>query len=118
MSRASSEPSERLLRILGEARSDHDDLRDPPREEPSLITIPRHLRQGRVDVRGRAVVGFAVVVMVALAVLGVRFVVAERHSQPVPVSSDPVMQAGDRAAFTSPSPGGSTQATATPPPAS
>lgn len=102
---ARSDPSERLLRILGEPRGGDRAEPSPPDDPPRVLTVPRHLREGRLDVRGRAIAGFAVVALIALAVLGVRFVLAQREGSAVPVTSDPVTQAGDRVAFASPSPG-------------
>ena len=60
------------------------------RSSPRLLTWPGSLRSVRLSVRPTAVVGVLLVVLVAGAVLGVRWWLAEQASQPVPLRTGEV----------------------------
>lgn len=73
MSRA-SEPSARVAEILDEDR------------EPRPLQLPSTLAQGRYVVGRQAVIGVALIVALALAMLGGRYVLAREDAAPQPVS--------------------------------
>lgn len=72
MSPRTSEPSERVARIL---EADRD---------PRPLELPSTLAQGRYGVSRQAVVGVALVVAVAVAMLTVRYVMAREDAAPQP----------------------------------
>lgn len=90
---------------------DSRDRDDPPRDRlralldddaGPVLRRPPALRDGRYAVGGRAVRGVLLVVVVALVVLGARYVMAQREAAPVaePTADGPtVVEGGDRSAF-------------------
>lgn len=85
------------------------------RAGPGFLTWPESLRSVRLTVRPAAVVGVLLVVLVAGAVFGVRWWMAERASRPVPLASQQVeslSSGGDSESTTAPA--GSARAGPTP----
>ncbi len=74
MSRRPTEPSERVAEILEEER------------EPRVLELPSTLALGRYRVSRQAIVGAILVVGVAVAMLGGRYVLARGEATPEPVS--------------------------------
>lgn len=74
MSRRPSEPSERVAEILDEDR------------EPRVLELPSTLALGRYTVSRQAIIGVVLVVAVAVAMLGGRYVLARGEATPEPVS--------------------------------
>lgn len=122
--RRPDEPSERLRRILAgvdhpddtaaraqgddrdddESRAGPDGHDDPP---PRALTLPPSIASARWRVRPRAVVGVAVLLAVAVTVLGVRLHLAQQQARPQDVpatdrSTAQVTTTGDRSAFEPP----------------
>ncbi|GAA8849412.1 hypothetical protein DUHN55_29770 [Helicobacter pylori] len=83
MSRRTSEPSERVAEILDESR------------DPRPLELPSTLAGGRYGVSRQAIVGVALVVAVAVAMLAGRTVLARQDAAPQPVATSP---AGEEAA--------------------
>ena len=85
MSPRASEPSARVAEILSEDR------------DPRVLELPTALARGRYTVSRQAIIGVALIVALAVAVLGGRLVLARQEAVPQPVAS--VEAKGDRAAF-------------------
>ncbi|WEV78600.1 ComEA family DNA-binding protein [Janibacter cremeus] len=85
MSPRASEPSTRVAEIL-------DDDRDP-----AVLELPSTVATGRYSVSRQAVIGIALVVAVAVAVLGGRYLMARQDAAPQPVAA--VADEGDRSAY-------------------
>lgn len=85
MSPRASEPSARVAEIL-------DDDRDP-----AVLELPSTVATGRYSVSRQAVIGIALVVAVAVAVLGGRYLMARQDAAPQPVAA--VADEGDRSAY-------------------
>jgi competence protein ComEA len=77
MSRRTSEPSERVAEILDESR------------DPRPLELPSTLAGGRYGVSRQAIVGVALVVAVAVAMLAGRTVLARQDAAPQPVTTSP-----------------------------
>lgn len=77
MSRRTSEPSERVAEILDESR------------DPRPLELPSTLAGGRYGVSRQAIVGVALVVAVAVAMLAGRTVLARQDAAPQPVATSP-----------------------------
>lgn len=75
MSRRAPEPSERVAEILDEDR------------DPRVLELPATLARGRYGVSRQAVVGVALVVAVAVAMLGGRYLLARGEAAPEPVAA-------------------------------
>lgn len=60
---------------------------DAPRRRPALLTLPVALRSAMVRVRPSAVLGAVAVLVVVLAIVGVRTAWAQRAAEPTPVPS-------------------------------
>lgn len=67
----------------------------PQRDPPRLLTLPEGLRSARVGVSATAVIGVVLVVVVALAVLGVRAWQAHHQAVPQPLFAGSAAIAGD-----------------------
>lgn len=85
MSPRASEPSARVAEIL------HD-------RDPSVLELPSTVATGRYSVSRQAIIGIALVVALAVAVLGGRYLMARQDAAPQPVAE--VADEGDRSAFT------------------
>lgn len=77
MSRRTSEPSERVAEILDESR------------DPRPLELPSTLAGGRYGVSRQAIVGVALVVAVAVAMLAGRTVLARQDAVPQPLATSP-----------------------------
>lgn len=84
MSPRASEPSARVAEIL-------DD------DEPAVLELPSTVATGRYSVSRQAIIGVALVVAVAVAVLGGRYLMARQDAAPQPVAA--VAGEGDDSAF-------------------
>ncbi|NYF97079.1 helix-hairpin-helix domain-containing protein [Janibacter cremeus] len=84
MSPRASEPSARVAEIL-------DD------DEPAVLELPSTVATGRYSVSRRAIVGVALLVALAVAVLGGRYLMARDDAEPEPVAA--VAGEGDDSAF-------------------
>lgn len=93
MSRRPSEPSERVAEILEEDR------------EPRVLELPSTLALGRYTVSRQAVIGVVLVVAVAVAMLGGRYVLARDEATPEPVSVEQGEGAPDADLATAPGEG-------------
>ena len=80
MSRRTTEPSERVTEILDESR------------DPRPLELPSTLAGGRYGVSRQAVIGVALVVALAVAMLAGRFVLAREEAAPEPVGVEQVGQ--------------------------
>lgn len=80
MSRRTTEPSERVTEILEESR------------DPRPLELPSTLAGGRYGVSRQAVIGVALVVALAVAMLAGRFVLAREEAAPEPVGVEQVGQ--------------------------
>lgn len=102
MRASTHEPSERLRSILERARAGEAGAAPDP---PTLLTTPAVVTQSRWQVSRRAAVGAGVVLLLAVAVLVGRTVLAQRAATPVPVTATSAAAAagvttgGDRSAF-------------------
>lgn len=85
MSRRSGEPSAKVEQILEESR------------EPRVLELPSTVATGRYAVSRQAVLGVALVVLVAVLMLGGRFWMARQGAAPEPVAT--VAEDGDRTPF-------------------
>lgn len=104
--RANPEPSERLRAILERADAPESgptssaEAAAPPRSVPSIVTPPDVVTASRWQVSRRAAIGAGLVLLVAVAVLVGRSLLAERAAEPVPVAASPgVTTGGDRSGF-------------------
>lgn len=103
--RANPEPSERLRAILERAGASGPEGAPPaevsgPDRVPALITPPQVVTASRWQVSRRAAIGAGLVLLVAVAVLVGRSLLAERAAEPVPVAGSPgVTTGGDRSGF-------------------
>ncbi|WP_435198104.1 helix-hairpin-helix domain-containing protein [Janibacter sp. GS2] len=84
MSRRASHPSERVQEILDGDRA------------PRVLQLPSTLAQGRYGVSRQAIIGVVLVVAVAVAMLGGRYLLARGESAPEPVG---VEEPGEGAPF-------------------
>lgn len=84
MSPRASEPSARVAEIL-------DD------DEPAVLELPSTVVTGRYSVSRQAIIGVALVVALAVAVLGGRYLMARQDAAPQPVAA--VADEGDDSAF-------------------
>lgn len=85
MTPRASEPSARVAEILKEDR------------DPRVLELPSTVARGRYAVSRQAIIGVALVVAVAVAMLGARFVLAREDAAPEPVGT--VEEEGDGAPF-------------------
>lgn len=85
MSPRASEPSARVAEILDETR------------DPAVVELPSTLARGRYAVTRQAVLGVALVVAVAVVMLGGRFLLARQDAVPEPVVA--VAADGEREGF-------------------
>lgn len=99
MSRRPTEPSERVAEILEEDR------------EPRVLELPSTLALGRYTVSRQAVIGAVLVVAVAVAMLGGRYVLARGEATPEPVS----VEQGEESPFGGETTGSGEEDSATPP---
>lgn len=83
MSRRAPEPSERVAEILDEGR------------DPRVLELPSTLARGRYGVSRQAVIGVALLVAVALAMLGGRYLLARGEAAPEPVAAPGESGAGE-----------------------
>lgn len=77
------EPSARVAEILDQGR------------DPGPLQLPTTLAQGRYRVRGQAVVGVALIVALAVVMLGSRYVLARQQAVPEPVAVTQTGAGGD-----------------------
>lgn len=85
MSPRASEPSARVAEILDETRA------------PAVVELPSTLARGRYAVTRQAVIGVALVVVIAVVMLGGRFLLARQDAVPEPVAA--VAAEGEREGF-------------------
>ena len=90
MSRREREPSEAVAEILAEG----------DREREPVLRLPSSVAAGRYAVSRKAVLGVLLVVLVAVAVLGGRYLLAKGEAAPRPQAS--VAEEGDEGAFADP----------------